>query len=181
MGTVIAPLPEQCDTTAETSEWERAGHKRRGSRGLAPGPLSPHFSGEMGTPAGQAGQRGAAPRGGFRAAHPKGTQYRPAPGRWSGLGPAQVGTCEVVSRPVPGGGSRLSLEKARTQRVAGEGPRPPFFDGPLVGTRSFWRWCRIVAVEGLVRRPCMYPDLETFFRENAFQHIFSRKCVPNRS
>ena len=28
-----------------------------------PGPLSPHFSGEMGTPAGQAGQRGAAPRG----------------------------------------------------------------------------------------------------------------------
>ena len=81
----------------------------------------------MGTPAGQAGQRGAAPRGGFRAAHPKGTQYRPAPGRWSGLGPAQVGTCEVVSRPVPGGGSRLSLEKARTQRVAGEGPRPPFF------------------------------------------------------
>ena len=53
MGTVIAPLPEQCDTTAETSEWERAGHKRRGSRGLAPGPLSPHFSGEMGTPPGR--------------------------------------------------------------------------------------------------------------------------------
>ena len=39
------------------------------------------------------------------------------------LGPAQVQTCEVGSRPVPGGGSRLSLEKARTQRVAGEGPR----------------------------------------------------------
>ena len=29
-----------------------SGHKNRGSRGLAPGPLSPHFSGEMGTPAG---------------------------------------------------------------------------------------------------------------------------------
>ena len=48
-------------------------------------------------------------------------------GRWSGLGPAQVGTCEVGSRPVPGGGSRLSLEKARTQRVAGGGPPPPLF------------------------------------------------------
>ena len=51
-------------------------------------------------------------------------------GRWSGFGPAQVQTCEVGSRPVPGGGSRLSLEKARTQRVAGEGPRPPFFLWP---------------------------------------------------
>ena len=81
----------------------------------------------MGTPAGQAGQRGAAPRGGFRAAHPQGTQYRAAPGRWSGLGPPQVRTCDVDPRPVPGGGSRLSLEKARTQRVAGEGPRPPLF------------------------------------------------------
>ena len=46
------------------------------------------------------------------------------------LGPAQVQNCEVGSRPVPGGGSRLSLEKARTQRVAGEGPRPPFFLWP---------------------------------------------------
>ena len=50
-----------------------------------------------------------------------------AVGRWSGFGPAQVQTCDVVPRPVPGGGSRLSLEKARTQRVAGEGPRPPWF------------------------------------------------------
>ena len=48
-----------------------------------------------------------------------------AVGRWSGLGPAQVQTREVVPRPVPGGGSRLSLEKARTQRVAGGCPPPP--------------------------------------------------------
>ena len=34
-----------------------------GVQGRSPGPLSPHFSGEMGTPAGQAGQRGAEPRG----------------------------------------------------------------------------------------------------------------------
>ena len=39
-------------------------------------------------------------------------------------GPAPVQTCNVVSRPVPGGGSRLSLEKARTQRVAGVTPAP---------------------------------------------------------
>ena len=53
-----------------------------------------------------------------------------AVGRWSGFGPAQVSTCEVGSRPVPGGGSRLSLEKARTQRVAGGGPPPPLFLWP---------------------------------------------------
>ena len=97
-----APLSYQRQRSPKrANESERA--MTPGVQGQSPGPLSPHFSGEMGTPAGQAGQRGAAPRGGFRAAHPKGTQYRPAPGRWSGLGPAQVGTCEVVSRPVPGG------------------------------------------------------------------------------
>ena len=51
-------------------------------------------------------------------------------GRWSLLGPPQGGPCGVVSRPVPGGGSRLSLEKARTQRVAGGGPPPPLGLGP---------------------------------------------------
>ena len=78
----------------------------------------------------------------------------------------------MVPRPVPGGGSRLSLEKARTERVAGGGPPPPFFHGPLVPTRSFWRLCRIVPVVGLFRCPCTCPDLGTFFRKNALQHIF---------
>ena len=36
MGTVLAPLPEQCATTAKTSEWERADHKRRGAGGHPP-------------------------------------------------------------------------------------------------------------------------------------------------
>ena len=36
MGTVIVPRPEQCGTTAKTSECQRAGHKRRGSRGQGP-------------------------------------------------------------------------------------------------------------------------------------------------
>ena len=47
----------------QTQRVGTSGHKNRGSRGLAPGPLSPHFSGEMGTPAGQAGPPGrCAPR-----------------------------------------------------------------------------------------------------------------------
>ena len=62
----------------------------------------------------------------------------------------------------------------------GGGPPPPHFYGPLVGTRSFWRLWRIVPVEGLFRTPSTCPDLETFFRKNAFQHIFPQKCVPNR-
>ena len=57
-----APLSYQRQRSPKrANESERA--MNPGSRGLAPGPLSPHFSGEMGTPAGQAGQRGAAPRG----------------------------------------------------------------------------------------------------------------------
>ena len=39
--------------------------------------------------------------------------------------------------PGPGRGSRLSLEKARTQRVAGEGPRPPFFMARLLSLARF--------------------------------------------
>ena len=36
MGTVIAPQPEQCATTAKTSECQRAGHKKRGGGGPPP-------------------------------------------------------------------------------------------------------------------------------------------------
>ena len=36
MGTVIAPLPEQCATTAKTSECQRAGHQKRGGGGPPP-------------------------------------------------------------------------------------------------------------------------------------------------
>ena len=36
MGTVLAPLPEQCATTAKTSEWERAGPKNGGAGGIPP-------------------------------------------------------------------------------------------------------------------------------------------------
>ena len=63
---VTAPLSYQRQRSPKrANESERAINP--GVQGRSPGPLSPHFSGEMGTPAGQAGQRGAAPRGTVRA------------------------------------------------------------------------------------------------------------------
>src|SRR5699024_7534577 len=37
-------------------------------------------------------------------------------------------------------GARLSPEKAGGKSAGGCAPWTPFFYGPLVGTRSFWRW-----------------------------------------
>ena len=48
-----------------------------------------------------------------------------AVGRWSSLGPAQVQTCNVVPRPVPGRGSRLSLGESPDAKSRGGGPPPP--------------------------------------------------------
>ncbi len=109
------------------------------------------------------GEGGPAHRGGSGGECPLRRSAGVAVGRWSGSGPAQVSPCEVVPRPVPGGGSRLSLEKARTQRVAGGYPPPPLFYGPLVPTRSFWRLWHIVPVVGLFRCPSACPDLDSHF------------------
>ncbi len=84
------------------------------------------------------------------------------------FGPSQVGTCDVVSRPVPGGDQAFSRESPDA-RVAGRAPPPPFFYGPLVPTRSFWRWCHIVSILGLLRGPCTCPDLGRFFSYRAPQ------------
>ena len=143
---VTTPLSYQRQRSPKrASESERAINP--GVQGRSPGPLSPHFSGEMGTPAGQAGPRDAAPQGCFRGTHPEGTQPRPAPGRWFRLDHRRLEPATWVPRPVPGGGSRLSLEKARTQRVAGEGPRPPWFRGRSLALAGFgggvallWSW-----------------------------------------
>ena len=93
--------------------------------------------------------------------------------------PAQVGTCEVVSRPVPGGGSRLSLEKARTQRVAGGGPPPPLFYGPLVPTRSFWRLLSRIRSRGYFLRNSK-TDLERIFPEKYAEKTFYERKSPNQ-
>ena len=107
-------------------------------------------------------------------------------------GPAQVQTCHVGSRPVPGGGAvgyyvpfgwsglfrclgaqrpggpaypagvPISPEKWG-ERGPGASPLDPRFYSPLVPARSFWRLWRIVPVEGLLRAPCTCPDLERFF------------------
>ena len=90
-------------------------------------------------------------------------------GGLSGL--AQVQTCHVGSRPTPGGSPAFSGESRRKER-RGQCPLAPRFYGPLALARSFWRSCRMVPVVGLLRHPCLCPDLETFFRKNAFQHIF---------
>ena len=97
------------------------------------------------------------------------------------LGPSQVQTCEVVSRPVPGGGSRLSLEKARTQRVAGGCPPAPPGLGPARSslarfggraTLSRWRGDYGTHVRTLIWR--------LSFAKCFFSIFFTRKCVPNR-
>ena len=107
-------------------------------------------------------------------------------------GPAQVQTCHVGSRPVPGGGAvgyyvpfgwsglfrclgaqrpggpaypagvPISPEKWG-ERGPGASPLDPRFYGPLVPTRSFWRLWRIVPVEGLFRSPSTCPDLGSHF------------------
>ncbi len=52
----IDARPKQCATTAKTSEWERAGHKKGGPGGTPLGFFLPISSQEMGTPArGRAG------------------------------------------------------------------------------------------------------------------------------
>ena len=52
MGTETAPPPEQCGTTAKTSERQRAGHKKTGVQGaLPPALFPPAFSGESRAPA----------------------------------------------------------------------------------------------------------------------------------
>ena len=93
------------------------------------------------------------------------------------LGPAQVSTCEVGSRPVPGGGSRLSLEKARTQRVAGGCPPPPFYS-PARSHSLVLAFVPHCPGGGAITVPCTCPDLETFFHKMLFQSIFFRKMRP---
>ena len=148
-------------TIPKPSEWERAAISTRVQGGALVFFPPAFFQRKPGPRPGPGGQRGAAPQGGFGGTPPEGTQHRAAPGRWSGFGLAQVGTCEVGSRPVPGGGSRLSLEKARTQRVAGEDPRPPFFIARSFPLARFGGCCP-GSVRGAVSSEILRPIWDAF-------------------
>ncbi len=123
MGYETAPLPEQCATTAKTSEWERAGHKTGGPGGLPPALFSP-FLGRNGDPAGQAGPPGrCVPRHRKSPDHPKGTQYPTAPPPRTGREPtSQVLTCN--------GPRRDHLPTAEAPGPTWETPQAPPCAGP---------------------------------------------------
>ena len=172
-----------------------------------PGPLSPHFSGEMGTPAGQAAPPGrCAPR--WLRRHPPqrvrstglplvggpGLDWRRlAPARWVPARSRAGARCGTVypsggpgsyeasgrSAPLPRlpGGGPHFSREMGRKRAGGKPPGPRVY-GPLAAARSFWRSCRIVPVMGLFRCPSSYPDLGTFFHKMLFQHIFYSKMRP---
>ena len=95
---VTAPLSYQRQRSPKRANGrERA--MNPGVQGRSPGPLSPHFSGEMGTPAGQAGQRGAAPQSWEQPRPPKGYAV-PSPAV-VGRKPHVAGLCRQTSKSPP--------------------------------------------------------------------------------
>ena len=108
-------------------------------------------------------------------------------------GPPQGGPCEVVSRPVPGGGAGRHcvpfgrsglfrclgaqrpggpacpagspfLPRNGEKEGRGQAPWTPGFMARSFPLARFGVVGRIVPVEGLVRCPCTCPDLGRFFR-----------------
>ena len=96
---------------------------------------------------------------------------------WTGAGPDLRGGFPPDSGREPG----FLRRKPGRKESRGDAPRPPWVMARSLLARSFWRLCRIVPVDRLLRAPSTCPDLETFFCKILFQHIFSGKCVPNRS
>ena len=152
----IAPPPDQ----RQRSQKRASGSKRAikpGVQGACPRPSFSPFLGRNGDPRRAGGAPGALrPKAGKRPAHPKGTQHRAASGRGAGLGPSQVQTCNVVSRPAPGGSPAFSGESRRKER-RGPCPLDPLFYGPLVGTRSFWGWVSHCSSRGAITVPMCVP------------------------
>ena len=126
MGYEIAPRPEQCGTTAKTSECQRAGHKKRGSRGQGPRRSFLRLSPEKaGLPPG-AGRETTLQvwtcDGPNPAPLPEAARCC-VPFGWAGRLPA-------LGRSAPGGpparrGPHFSREMGR-KRAGGKPPGPPF-------------------------------------------------------
>ena len=100
--------PRNSPTTAPlrpTTPKRASGNERaikKGVQGACPRPSFPHFSGEMGTPAGQAGPPGrCAPRHRKSPDHPKGTQYPTAPPPGNGREPTPQGPPCAGPNPAP--------------------------------------------------------------------------------
>ena len=74
----------------------------------------------------------------------------------------------------------FSRESPDAKSRGGMPPAPPVLKPLAARSFCFGVGWRSGAIVGLLRHPCTCPDLETFFHKNAFQHIFPRKCVPNR-
>ena len=77
-------------------------------------------------------------------------------------GPAQVQTCDVGSRPTPGGSPAFSGESRKKER-RGQAPWTPVLMARSVPLAHFGVVGRIVPVDRLLRAPCTYPDLGRFF------------------
>ena len=120
MGTVLAPLPEQCATTAKTSEWERAGPKPGGPGGLPPALFLPISREKWGPPPGRRGN------GALRPEAPE----KPRP-------PVGYAVPYRSPRPGPGGNPPRRVHPAGVQKgppTDSRGPRPHLGDptGPTL-------------------------------------------------
>ena len=114
------------------------------------------------------------------------------------LSPGREGGARIPGSTYPSGGRGCSEASGRSaprpacpagspflprngeKEGRGSTPGPPFL-WPARCHSLVWGLWRIVPVVGLFRHPSTCPDLETFFLQMLFEHIFSRKCVPNRS
>ena len=115
--------------------------------------------------------RGAAPR---RAPTRRGPPFLPRNGGGRGPGPSVIDRrfrrkpsqgvpCHVGSRPVPGGGSRLSLRESPDAKSRGGGPPPPHSMARSFPLARFGVVGRSGAVVGLFRGSSTCPDLGAFF------------------
>ena len=152
----IAPRTDQRQRSPKRASDSKRTIKA-GVQGRSPGPLSPHFSGEMGTPAGQAGPPGrCAPRpvSALPTRRARSTALPLAGG---------LGWDRRRSRPATWfparlrAGARLSPEKAGGKSAGGLAPWTPFFYGPLVPSRSFWGWVPHCSGRGAITVPICVP------------------------
>ena len=90
-----------------------------------------------------------------------------------GRGVAQVRTCAVGFPPDSGREPGFLRRKPEERAPGAVPPGPPASWPARYSLARFGVVGRSEMVDRLLRTPCTYPDLETFFRKMLFQHIFS--------